>query len=916
MPMGRKLVNKLLLIGWDGADWKIINRLLDTGRMPALERLVNGGVKGNLATLDPPLSPMLWTSIATGMTADRHGILGFTQPDPERQRVRPVLSSSRKVKAIWNILMQNDYLTNVIGWWPSHPAEPVNGVYVSNFFQRINHPLERPAPLAPGTVHPAELAKPFAKLRVHPEELTPVHLLPFVPTATEIDQAQDRRLLALARIIAETASLHSVATWVMEHSPWDFMAVYYDALDHFSHTFMKFHPPRRPDIPEDLFRHYQGVVDGAYLFHDMMLDRLMQLAGPDTTVMLVSDHGFHSDHLRPSRIPREPAGPAHEHRPYGIFCLRGPNLKEDELVFGASLLDITPTILTLFGLPLGRDMPGKPLLQALREPLRPEFIPSWEEVPGECGMAPGTERDDPWAEQQALEQLVALGYIEPPTGDARQQVERAVREANFHLARVYLSTRREELALPLLEQLYADFPQEARYGLRLVQCYQTLGHAVDALELLRAIRGRASRPSPVMDLLEGQLLLDQNQPEAAAALLCQAEQAADQPPGVFQHLGEAYLRLRRWSDAETAFTRALTHDPDNATAYHGLGLAQLRQGRPRPAAENLLSAIGLLYHLPAAHYHLAEALAALGQYAQAAEALEVCVAQAPGMRRAHLLAAELYEHQLQQPAKAQAHRRFVELRIRMIADQRRHITARREPLKEDSLQPQTATAGQRPAETQSRLPPDNPSRNTISDPVSNRQLRSRKKTPAANPASSADIIVVTGLPRSGTSLMMQMLAGGGMPILTDYLRRADDNNPYGYFEYEKVKGLPRDNSWLAEADGKAVKIVIPLLRFLSRDHRYRIIFMERDLADIITSQERMLTALGHGPAGRPESLLHAFRRQVDRARDQIGKAANTAVLCVNFAAVLADPPGQAKAINAFLGGHLDEAGMAAAVRPR
>ena len=130
--MPKALAKKVLLIGWDAADWKVINPLLDAGMMPSLEKLINEGVMGNLATLNPPLSPMLWTSIATGMRAYKHGIHGFTEPNPDAGGIRPVSNSSRKVKSIWNVLNQNGYKSNVIGWWPSHPAEPINGVMVSN----------------------------------------------------------------------------------------------------------------------------------------------------------------------------------------------------------------------------------------------------------------------------------------------------------------------------------------------------------------------------------------------------------------------------------------------------------------------------------------------------------------------------------------------------------------------------------------------------------------------------------------------------------------------------------------------------------------------------------------------------------------------------------------------------------------
>ena len=125
--------NRVLLIGWDAADWRVIHPLLDAGKLPALERLVNRGVMGNLATLQPVLSPMLWTSIATGKRPYQHGVLGFVEPTPDGRGVRPVSGTSRKTKALWNILSQEGLYSNIIGWWPSHPVEPIRGAMVSNF---------------------------------------------------------------------------------------------------------------------------------------------------------------------------------------------------------------------------------------------------------------------------------------------------------------------------------------------------------------------------------------------------------------------------------------------------------------------------------------------------------------------------------------------------------------------------------------------------------------------------------------------------------------------------------------------------------------------------------------------------------------------------------------------------------------
>ena len=113
---------------------------------------------------------------------------------------------------------------------------------------------------------------------------------------------------------------------------------------------------------------YRHVVEAAYQFHDLMLGTLLQLAPPDTTVIICSDHGFHSDHRRPAQIPNEPAGPAVEHRDLGMFLIAGPGIRRDHLIHGASVLDVTPTVLTLFGLPVGEDMDGKVLLATRTKP--------------------------------------------------------------------------------------------------------------------------------------------------------------------------------------------------------------------------------------------------------------------------------------------------------------------------------------------------------------------------------------------------------------------------------------------------------------------------------------------------------------------------------------------------------------------
>ncbi len=506
---------KILLIGWDAADWKVIHPLMDAGKMPNVQRLVENGAAGQITTLHPPLSPMLWTSIATGKRPFKHGIHGFSEPTPDGLGVQPVTNLSRKSKALWNILNQNGLRSIVIGWWPSHPAEPIGGVMVSDQYHRATGPLDEGWPLRANAVHPPELAATLAALRVHPDLLTPAMVEPFIPLASEIDQDNDKRLALFMRTLSECMSIHSTATWLLDNQPWDFFAVYYDAIDHFCHGFMKYHPLRQPWIGERDFELYHNVVSEAYKFHDRMLGDLLQKAGANTTVILMSDHGFHPDHLRPSSIPDIPAGPAIEHRDLGIFAISGPGIKKRESLHGLSLLDVAPTILTFYGLPVGEDMDGKVLSQAFVKTPNVASIPSWEEVPGTDGRHPPHMRSDPVAAHEALEQMIALGYIERPDENREKAVKNTIRELRYNLGESYQDAGRHLEACKIFTELYAADRDEQRFAVRLFVSCQALGMHEEMRRIVDGLDGRI----PAADYLKAQLLTaEKRYIEALAAL--------------------------------------------------------------------------------------------------------------------------------------------------------------------------------------------------------------------------------------------------------------------------------------------------------------------------------------------------------------------------------------------------------------
>lgn len=180
--------------------------------------------------------------------------------------------------------------------------------------------------------------------------------------------------------------------------------------------------------------------------------------------------------------------------------------------------------------------------------------------------------------------------------------------------------------------------------------------------------------------------------------------------------------------------------------------------------------------------------------------------------------------------------------------------------------------------------------------------------------SSNFVTVVSGLPRSGTSLMMQMLAAGGAQVLTDGQRTADQHNPRGYFELEAVKHTRTDHSWLAQAEGKAVKVVHLLLPNLPVDRQYRVIFMQRDLIEVIASQRAMLQQQGRPAAALADArLAEVFARQLGDVRQWLSRNPNFRVLHLEHRDVIEMPLPAAQQIATFLGGNLDPKRMAVAV---
>lgn len=926
---------KLLLIGWDAADWNVARPLIEQGKMPNLKKLMDDGVWGNLATIRPVLSPMLWTSISTGKRAWKHGIHGFSEPCPATGGIRPITNLSRKTKAVWNIFSQEGWKSNVIGWWPSHPTEPINGVMISNHFQQAVRNVDEDWPMRPGTVHPKRLEEPLKEMRIHPAELENEHILPFIPRAAEIDQDKDKRMESCAKIIAEISGIHAAATACMQLEPWDFMAVYYDGIDHFGHGFMKYHPPRQPWVDEKDFELYKDVIESGYRFHDMMLGVLMQIAGDETTIMLISDHGFEPGNLRPQSIPNEPAGPAAEHSPYGIFCLRGPGILKSERIYGASLLDITPTLLHLYGLPVGRDMDGKVLVNCFEKEQSIAFIDSWDDAPGEDGRHPPGSQLDVADSRESLKQLVDLGYIDEPNPDAGKAIDETIRELQYNLAQAYMDGGRYFEAARILSKQWERWPEESRFGTKLLSCYLALEdaansratyelmierkkvaaeQAVEELKQLqdelkekeekrkqeaeekgeeyqpeelpratqqkfRRLRGQAGTNPHALAFLLGNVLTLEGKHEEALDMLKKAEQVQTaNRPSLYAKMGEIHEALNQWEEAEAAYNKVLEIAPNSHDAYLGIARCHMQREDYFEAAHAALNSLELIFHNPRAHLIHGTALARIGRPKLAEQSLRVAINQNPAFPTAHRRLAALYRESevVKDLKKAEEHERLAKEAETQIAKVKAGDFEKKEPL---PTFPEIA-------ETTGRL-------NGTDTPL----------------------IVVSGLPRSGTSLMMQMLTAGGIPLVTDEQRAADESNPKGYFEDERVKKLATDKerAWLRESTGQAVKIVAPLLGFIPPDIPQKVIFMQRDPVEIIASQRKMLERDGKlGAASEDEALARVFAAQLAGVNQLVTTREKIELLPVNYTDAVNDPVATARRVADFLGGGLDATTMAKA----
>jgi len=659
LPAGR-----ILLVGLDGADWNIVDPLRQAGKMPHLDRLVRQGVRARLRTIAPMLSPVLWTSMATGVVPQRHGILDFVTGTGDEQV--PVSARQRRVKAFWNILSERGLSVGVAGWWATWPAEHVNGFIISD---RVAYQLLGVRPVEErnrdGKVFPASEDERVIAATVAPEAIGPADLQPFLrlPPDPAVLPEKESRLIDDLRTVIASGRTYTAATLALAgRRPPDLTAVYLEGTDTVAHLFMPYAPPPLQGVDAGAQRRFGRAVDAYYEEADRLLGRLIDGLDPATVVVL-SDHGFRTGDNRPRTDSRPGYGVAADwHRHYGIAVFSGPAFRRGAELDEVSLLDVAPTLLRLAGLPIGEDMDGRPIAEAFDPAWRtahPErYIATWEGIapaPAVVAAASGP-RDRPAPAGDAAprqggagEPVSSAGAAsgagdvapEGASADAAGDAERISRlqslgyiaaggMPNGHNNRgaTLLFQGRAAEALKEFEQAIASGEDKTIARLNMARARIDLKDYDGALADIE-LHTKTQPRSRDAEYLRGRIAERRGQTPEAERLYLASLQIDPNFTEARNDLGLLQERQGRHDEALAEFRRVVEIDPEFGEAFNNIGIVLRGRGRADEAAEAFRRAIRASPEFAGAYSNLALLLEDRKEYGEAETLLRQAVKRAP-----------------------------------------------------------------------------------------------------------------------------------------------------------------------------------------------------------------------------------------------------------------------------------------------
>jgi Flp pilus assembly protein TadD len=681
----RAPIARILVVGWDGADWRTALPLIAAGRMPNLARLVREGASGSLRSNDPMFSPLLWTTVATGKAPTEHGVADFLVKDAATGERHPITSDFRRVKALWNILGDFDRPSTWIGWWASFPAESIRGTIVTDYLAAaITRSGAEAAARIPGVASPVGVLGGQTNLLIAASQITKDEVARIIPvTETEfqvgladIDKPSgkgDKSRVTdpvgfVMRVLAQARTYHNIAIAQLRAGV-PFVAVYHEGIDMMGHGFQHFLPPKMSFVSDAEFARFHDAVPNFYAWEDERLGELLRAAGASAVTMILSDHGFRTGDDRPNFPPSTRGQPEEWHRDWGIVTLHGPGVDAVRLP-PSSIFDIAPTLLYLAGLPLAGDMPGRLISSAFDSRLLARRVPSRTksyELVGSRLEHAAAVNTDPEVMREMMANLKALGYVggsdEGPTATTTVAAQGSTggggtAETQFFFHRnLAVSYMRQGRFRDAESELLLSNERQPR-GKTYAMLSEARAHDARLAEASAALEEGWTRlpgemePSSLLWMVELQLLAGDKLEAAAIAKrwapkmtpavhqavdgrLAEARGDATTAATLYrQALGEDALLVRialRLQDLEAAAGRPFSLDPfltstlathPEVDAYWDLaGQLALARGEHGSAAERFRRAADIEPENATYLGHLATAEAAMGRQAEARDAL-------------------------------------------------------------------------------------------------------------------------------------------------------------------------------------------------------------------------------------------------------------------------------------------------------
>jgi tetratricopeptide (TPR) repeat protein len=573
---------RVIFLGLDGADWSLLDRYTASGAMPALAKLVKEGTSGKLTTIHPPLSPLIWTTMLTGVSPLEHRILDFLRVNPVSGKREPITSDERQSPAVWNIASYAGKRSATFGFWATYPAEAVDGLIVSD---RLFTFLYSEASPPPGVVNPSS-REAWARERLGriEREVDYAEVKALLPWLTELEYQEAVKAVdpyshpvsALRRVLVETRIYDALARdWFTREQP-DLLLVYIQGTDSIGHVFAPYAPPRQESVSQVDYDKYHDVPERFFSTIDRMIGEYAKLAESTGSVLvLASDHGFKWGEGRPTTLSSVAnATAARWHTDDGIYLLWGTGIQPLDGHSGhGTVQQVCATLLSLLGLPPGKNVTGPPLAGAppvsgspvdYRAHYRPATVVT---TPGATASA--------GADDETVAKLRALGYVGSSSGEGRAIGTRTAGSFNNEALLLKQQGKTKD-AIEAFEQALVVDPNLASALWNLSDLLFAQNTSLDKSDTLLVRAFANGLPEGTRYLIGRAIGYQRNgQVDRSLKLLTDAAIAKPDEPEIWLFRGRYRLEQSDCTSALSDFQRATRLAPTNPAAFASQGVAEL-----------------------------------------------------------------------------------------------------------------------------------------------------------------------------------------------------------------------------------------------------------------------------------------------------------------------------------------------------